>query len=223
MKYKNRINSRALNQAQEFEEDLSETSQVYFTSTPVFTNYHHRVFLDKEIIDEFYYREIIEIILSANEGDLIEVLIASPGGQLWTCASLINAVRLSKGFVRGIITSNAQSAAGVFALCCDELVAMPNSFMMIHNASGGFIGAFDEIGVDLDFYREHTQKLFRDAYEDFLTKDEIESVIKNGRTIHLTAEEINARVQRRQEIRQERAESAEAENVEGGCEDAAEN
>lgn len=220
MDYKEYITSKTKNQTQEFEEDSQETEhkQVYFTSTPVFTNYHHRVFLDKEIIDEFHYREIIETIISANEGDLVEILISSPGGRASTCVSIINAIRSSKAFVRGVITSEACSAASIISLCCDELIAMPNSYMMIHNVSFGTVGSLNQVMPYTDFTNKWCSELYADVYKDFLTEDELLKVSYGG-DMYLTADEVNTRVQRRQEIRQERVESAEAENLEEGYQD----
>jgi len=165
---------------------------------------HYRWFIDRLIEDEYHYRDLVQCLISASENDVIELVVASGGGNLSTTIHIINAIRSSAAYVRAIIGSQAHSAASIISLACDEVYALPHSAMLIHQPRGGVIGRASENALQSRFQEQHFMELFNDLYEDFLSKDEIEAVLQ-GKDMWLTAEEINLRAEYRDEARKERA------------------
>lgn len=80
----------------------------------------------------------------------------------------------------------------MIALSCDDVIAKPYCAMMVHNASFGSAGTSQNIVDHVSFISKQTERLVREVYKDFLTKSEIDEVVKN-REIWLTDEEIKAR------------------------------
>lgn len=70
----------------------------------------------------------------------IELHVNSPGGSVWDGLTILNNLRQLSAPVRAIVDGIAASAASFIACACDELVMMPNSQMMIHDAMGICIG-----------------------------------------------------------------------------------
>lgn len=80
--------------------------------------------------------------LDAVEGDItrIDLHINSGGGAVWDGLAILNTLRSHNAPVRARVDGIAASAASFIAVACDEVVMMPNSRMMIHDAMGLCIG-----------------------------------------------------------------------------------
>lgn len=70
----------------------------------------------------------------------IDLRINSGGGAVWDGLAILNTLRDHTAPVRAIVDGVAASAASFIAVACDEVVMMPNSRMMIHDALGLCIG-----------------------------------------------------------------------------------
>jgi ATP-dependent protease ClpP protease subunit len=66
----------------------------------------------------------------------IDLRINSGGGAVWDGLAILNQLRTREEPIRAIVDGVAASAASFIAVACDEVVMMPNSRMMIHNAMG---------------------------------------------------------------------------------------
>lgn len=198
-----KLNQKLVNnfQFEEFQEQQLE-EHVFGTQTVISRSYY-RFFLDKEIEEESKYRGLIQALMNAEEGDIIELIINNVGGSLTTTISIMNAIRTSSAFVPGIIMSQAHSGAGFISLVCDTLTALPNSCMLIHNPRGGNGGNFNEVISSNAFYEKFIKNFYFDIYKDFLTEEEIQGVL-DGKDIWLTSEEINNRIEIRNKKQQEK-------------------
>lgn len=179
---------------------------------------HYRWFLDRDICSEHKYRDFIQCCISADDEDMIELLVSCQGGNLGTTISLVNAIRESSAFTRAVITSEAHSGASFVALSCDEVMAMPNSCMLIHNPRGVLGGNHQEIILRTKFDESYISDFYHEVYADFLTDQEIEDVLL-GKDIWLKSDEINERVENRQKIRHERFVQEQKEQAEQNTED----
>ena len=68
--------------------------------------------------------------------------------------------------------------------------------MMIHTASFGSSGNTPTVKAHTDFTVKQCEKLMKDAYQGFLSKDEIGKVL-NGLELWFNAEEIKPRLRKR--------------------------
>jgi ATP-dependent protease ClpP protease subunit len=79
--------------------------------------------------------EFAQAIDNAEEAiDHIELRINSGGGSVWDGLALLNTLRDHPAPVKAIVDGVAASAASFIAVACDEVVMMPNSRLMIHDA-----------------------------------------------------------------------------------------
>lgn len=81
----------------------------------------------------------------------IELRINSGGGAVWDGLAILNTLRSTKAPVTAIVDGVAASAASFIAVACDEVVMMPNSRMMIHDALGLCIGQAADMREYADF------------------------------------------------------------------------
>jgi ATP-dependent Clp protease protease subunit len=80
--------------------------------------------------------------LAAGSGD-IDVIINSPGGDVFAAAEIYDALRAYPGKVTVKISALAASAASVVAMAGDEILISPTATILIHNPS---TFAFGEAG-----------------------------------------------------------------------------
>ncbi len=185
-----------LNQESEYAGQYKEHVKI-LASQSVAT--HYRVFLNKDIEDPHYYEDLIQVLLTASEEDVVEILANSCGGRLDSCIDIVNAIRASQAHTRCVITGEAHSAMSFIALACEDCAALPHSAMLIHQPRGGVHGRHSEQLAHRDFYEKHTEGFYKDVYKNFLTDQEIETVLK-GNDIWLDHEQINEKIQKREEL-----------------------
>ena len=83
----------------------------------------------------------------------IELLINSPGGDVFDGLAMVNVLRAHQARTRAVVQGMAASAASFIACAADECVMAPNSTMMIHDAWGVCVGNADDmlaLGAVLD-------------------------------------------------------------------------
>jgi ATP-dependent protease ClpP protease subunit len=80
---------------------------------------------------------------------------------------------------------------------------------MFHNYSGGTIGKGGEMYGQIQHERKWSDRLLHEIYEDFLTPDEIQSLLDN-RDMWMDVDEVIERMEKRNKTRQELAELEEA-------------
>ena len=150
------------------------------------------IILDEDIREPSYYRQALHTLRTANENDVVQIFLNNGGGQLDTAICFRNSIQECRAPVFAILEGDTHSAAGMIALSCDDVIAKPYCAMMVHNASFGSAGTSQNIVDHVSFISKQTERLVREVYKDFLTKSEIDEVVKN-REIWLTDEEIKAR------------------------------
>lgn len=78
--------------------------------------------------------------LAAITADTITVRVNSPGGDVFDGIAITNLLRAHPATVNVVVMGLAASAASVISMAGDSISMMPNSEMMIHDASGFCIG-----------------------------------------------------------------------------------
>lgn len=79
----------------------------------------------------------VRTALAAEKGDIVDVEISSPGGDVFAGSEIYSALRSSDKHIRINITGIAASAASVVATAGDEILMSPTAQLMIHNARLG--------------------------------------------------------------------------------------
>lgn len=99
--------------------------------------------------------------LDAIEGpvDRIDLRVNSGGGAVWDGLAMLNQLRTRTEPIRAIVDGIAASAASFIAAACDEVVMMPNSKMMIHNALGICIGQAVDMREYADFLEDSSRNI----------------------------------------------------------------
>lgn len=175
-------------------ESMFGPKQVYVKTEK--TEYRcHTIYLDGPIEDVQFYRPAFEILENVGEGDLVRLIIDSPGGYLASAIRFVNMIRNCQADVIGVLSGVAQSAASLILLACPSVQIMPYSSMMAHSASWGAIGSTGNVYDNVAFTTVEINRFMNDVYKGFLTDDEIEDVKKGRREIWLNEAEIGRRLE----------------------------
>lgn len=156
----------------------------------------YEVFLDNDIEGPGRYRELISILVNAGENDKIHLFINCNGGNLDSAGAIISGILSSQAEVTAFLMGAAHSAASLIAMYCHAVHVYDTAYMMIHTASFGSSGNTPTVKAHTDFTVKQCEKLMKDAYEGFLSKDEINKVL-NGLELWFNAEEIKPRLRKR--------------------------
>lgn len=166
------------------------------------------VYLDDVIEDPYNYRELISLLMNASETDQINLFINSPGGNLDSATSIITGIQCCQGEVTAYLMGACHSAASIITMYCTQVHVFDPAYMMAHTASFGSVGNTSTIKAHTDFTVSQVEKLLDDAYEGFLTKDELAKV-KNGVEVWFDSEQIVTRMKHRLKILAKRRDDAE--------------
>lgn len=94
----------------------------------------------------------------------IELHIHSPGGNLLDGLAIYNALRTHPAKITGIVDGIAASAASIILMAADYIIMPEDSFIMIHNATGGAHGDAGDLRSMADTM-ERLQSSAVDIYE----------------------------------------------------------
>jgi len=156
--------------------------------------------ITSDIVSPDVYDEVVGVLTSAKESDIVVFLINSIGGELNSLTYLTNAIDDTEAHVVGKLMGIAASAAGALFLNCHKQIVGRHTTMMIHNASYGSLGKDRDVLSHVLFTSKQNERFVRDTYKDFLTEEEIESVI-NGAELYFDDDEIEQRLAVRDAVR----------------------
>jgi ATP-dependent protease ClpP protease subunit len=172
--------------------------QVFIVVEQLVSNIYH-VHLDEDIEDMPYYRNVISVLNNASPDDVVVFHISSVGGHVDTAVNICNAIRSTEAQTISVIETYAISAASLFVMSTDSVIAMPHSYMMIHPASYGYVEDMKKLRKFVEFHDKRLMEIMHDFYEGFLSKEEIESTVEHSMEIWLTADEVIERLTNRDE------------------------
>lgn len=95
--------------------------------------------------------EFAQALDEAGDVSKIDLRINSGGGAVWDGLAILNTLRAHGATVTATVDGVAASAASFIAVACDEVVMMPNSRMMIHDALGVCVGQAGDMREYADF------------------------------------------------------------------------
>lgn len=188
---------------------------------PAFTERNQGRVLDFYILGEIEepqeYAEWFDTIRNCAPTDVVRLHFNSSGGDLFTAIQFMRILRECQGITIASAEGACMSAATLIFLACDTFEVSAHTSFMIHNYSGGAFGKGQEMMDQLTFESKWAETLFKDAYADFLSPEEILAILK-GQDLWLSADNVVQRLNARQELR--KALEKEAEDKETGPADA---
>lgn len=176
-------------------------SQSVFTNKP--TSHLHEYYLVGEVDEPKKYTEWFNQIRHCSPGDVIKIYINSCGGDLWSAIQFMRVIKESKATIVASVEGACMSAATIIFLMSDGFEITPHSMFMFHNYSGGAVGKGGEMMDQLRHERSWSEKLLQEVYKDFLTHDEVQSILDN-KDIWMTGEEVVKRLNTRQKKRKQK-------------------
>lgn len=172
-----------------------QTNDNYICTTQHTYN-QYTVFLDKEIIDPEYYRELIALLFAAGPEDSFTFIINSPGGSIDSAMAIIEGLKSTQAETTAVIMGRCHSAASIIMLYCDQIIVMDSGYAMIHHATFGSAGMASNVKAHTEFTVNQVERILEETYSGFLHKDEIVKV-RQGLELWMDAEEIRRRIEGR--------------------------
>jgi ATP-dependent Clp protease, protease subunit len=157
----------------------------------------HEFYITGTIESADEYTEWFHTIRNANATDVVKLHINSPGGDLWTAIQFVHVLAETEATIQIVVEGACMSAATLLFLMGHEFEVSPHAMFMIHNYSGGSLGKGGEMYDNIVHERKWSENLLHDAYDGFLTQDEIKSVLDN-KDLWMGTNEVLERLEKRQ-------------------------
>jgi ATP-dependent protease ClpP protease subunit len=158
----------------------------------------HEFYLSGRIESADEYIQWFDTIRHAGETDVVKLYINSEGGDVFTAIQFMRVLQETGANIVISVEGMCASAATMIMLCGTTFEISDHSMFMFHNYSGGTFGKGGEMLDQLQHERKWSEKLLREIYRDFLTEEEITSVLEN-KDIWMDGEEVIKRLKARQE------------------------
>ena len=167
----------------------------------------HEFYVSGDIESPEEYIEWFDVIRNAGQNDILKFYINSGGGDLFTAIQFMRVLSDSDANIIVSVEGMCASAATLIFLCGHQFEVSPHSVFMFHNYSSGVVGKGGEMYDRLAHEKVWSEKLLRDVYSDFLTEDEIVSIL-NNKDIWMDGESVVERLKAKVEKLQAEAEAA---------------
>lgn len=155
---------------------------------------YYEFYLSGSITAPEDYVEWFNIIRNATSNDVVKIYINSRGGDADTAIQFMRVLGETDAHVICSIEGSCMSAATMVFLCAQEFEITPHSLFMVHNYSGGIFGKGAEIYDQAVFERKWSMEFMQHIYKDFLTNNEITSLL-DGKDMWMTSSEVMGRCQ----------------------------
>jgi ATP-dependent protease ClpP protease subunit len=169
----------------------------------------YEFYLSGEILEPEEYIEWFDIIRNASAQDTVKIYINSGGGDLYTTLQFLRVFGETEAHIITSVEGACMSAATMVFLHGHEHEVTPHSLFMFHNYSAGVFGKGGEMYDQLQFERRWSENFMREVYANFLTAEEIGSML-NNKDIWMTSDEVIERLNRAAELAKAEAEAEEA-------------
>lgn len=144
-----------------------------------------------EIGPEVDYVDFVHTLRYAPAGQDITIHINSPGGNLNSCLSIVNAIAASEATITTVVDGEAASAAAMIWLAGHvKLIASRHTMVMLHGASVGYNPSkTSDIVNSTSATNKIVEALLDELTTDVLTAQERDD-IRKGVDIYLTGGEL---------------------------------
>jgi ATP-dependent protease ClpP protease subunit len=174
-----------------FQQDR-EPFQVF--SAPI--NQVHRVTIDDEFRDVSQFADIVEVLDSAQEGDVVQIRLSTVGGALGAIIPLINAMKNTEAFIHVHVESDTASAGTMIMALAHSLYVNEYASIMYHNVQYGAHGHGGNVEAQVNHVTRESKKIIRDLYNKLLTPNEI-ARLEDGLELYMDADEVMDRFEAR--------------------------
>ena len=172
---------------------FSSPKKDYFPNRPIGSI--HTFYISGDIKSADNYIHWFEIIRNSGEHDVIRLVINSNGGDLFTAIQFMRVLQETEATIIASIEGACMSAATMIFLQASIFEISEHSMFMIHNYSGGTIGKGGEMYDNIVYERKWSDNLLHKVYKDFLTDEEIDSVL-NNKDLWLDGDEVLERIKK---------------------------
>jgi len=155
--------------------------------------YMYNVYLTDTIEMPAAYNELIYLLRTASKNDSIEILLNNGGGVVDSGLMIVNALRETKAHTTARVSGLVASASTLITLACDDIIVEDFLSFMVHNYSHSVSGGGAQVKEYVTFTDRELSSTIGEIYKNFLTKEEIKSIIEQDREIWLNTEEVKER------------------------------
>jgi ATP-dependent protease ClpP protease subunit len=201
---------KALRDEEEDEVVMGEEFCGYFVENKSITRLV--VPIDTIFKDPYHYRMVVNKMDELGPEDTVEFWINSDGGDLSGLVALLTAAKVTEAHTLAIVQGSCHSSASLLALSCDSIEVRPYATMLCHNVRFGAVGKGADVLAQVQHTNEFAASILREAYDLFLTEEEIEAVLK-GLELYLNYAQITERLEAKYKILGEDTDETEGEAV----------
>lgn len=180
----------------EIDGEVQEVQMQSFISVNRLQFNQFNVHLDEDITEPSRYRELITLLFSASDNDIITIFVNSGGGCLDSALAIIEGIKVTKAHVRCILLGACHSAASMIVMYAHEIIVLDAAHSLVHTAHFGSQGNTNNIKTHTDFTVKQIEKFIHATYDGFLTEVELTNV-KSGVELWLDADQIRTRMEKR--------------------------
>lgn len=205
----NESNLRKNNPSDRFGRSLFGYDNCFDVSfVPHSTGTYH-IFLYGEIENAHQFKNAIQVMMEAGEGDTVVVHLSTDGGCLDATDSFVSAMRRCAARVIVEASGGVHSAGTIILLNAMEFRLTEGFNALIHNGSLGIVAPkTSDAKIQSAFWFKRMDELARNTYKGFLTEEEIKQMIA-GVDLWIGPEEWIERWNKRQQLLKEEAEETE--------------
>lgn len=176
------------------EDNKTESYSIY--SKPV--GFIHSIYLSDSVEDSsFEYEGLLDFLTTCVETDTVNIYLANFGGACHSGIRLAHAIQQCVAPVNMHITAPCYSMGAILAISGHGIVLYPGTFLMFHNYSSTERGKGGELIKAATEYKKHFEEILCHLCVPFLTKKEIERLLRDEDVyIHASDEDIHKRVER---------------------------
>jgi ATP-dependent protease ClpP protease subunit len=179
---------------------LFQQEQEPFTVYSAPINQVHRVTIDEEFRDVSQFAQLVDVLDSAQEGDVVQIRLSTVGGALHAIIPLINSMKHTEAFIHVHVESDTSSAGTMIMALAHSLYVNEYATTMYHNVQYGVGGHGGNVDAQVSHITASSKKLIRDLYSDLLTPTEI-ARLEDGLELYMDADEVMDRFEARTEKR----------------------
>lgn len=146
--------------------------------------------------------ELITALNTANDNEIVNIFLNTPGGDLMTTISIIHAMNRTNAQVWAHADGDVSSAGTLIFFSAENKVVNPYCTMLIHDASMGFGGGkFSESIKYMAAMNNLLDKIANDVYIPYFTQEEVSDIL-SGHDYYCDSDEIFRRLQVGEEIKE---------------------
>ena len=187
---------------EQFENVIDPTYRGNIWCTPQ-ERHDWRVYITELDDDPKNHIEAIDMIRTAEEEDVVEIMLTSPGGRCDIADMYVSAIADSKAKIITRAIGECCSAATTIFLAGDERVCDNGCYFMFHNVQFGIGGDSANVFAKSKFYERLFKEKSYGVMSEVLTAEELDELFDRAGEVYLTADEMRQRLQnseRREQI-----------------------